>query len=203
MPDHSRPLLEADAAADPFEQFGRWYAEASEAVRVPEAMAVASADPDGTPSVRMVLMKGWDGTGFVFFTQYRSRKAAELDSNPRAALLFHWDELGRQVRIEGTVGRVTAHESDEYFATRPFGAQIGAHASDQSQPVESRDIFDARVAELTEAIAGQRVPRPETWGGYRVVPESFEFWQKRDDRLHDRLRYRRSGAGWTMDRLQP
>ncbi len=200
---HSQPLLESEVAADPFEQFATWYGEAARAVRVPEAMAVASADPDGHPSVRMVLLKGCGEAGFVFFTQYRSRKAAELDANPRVALLFHWDELGRQVRIEGTVARISPAESDEYFATRPVGAQIGAHASHQSQPVASRETLDVRVRELAAEYEGGAIPRPETWGGYVVSPEVFEFWQNRDDRLHDGLRYRREGSGWVMDRLQP
>jgi pyridoxamine 5'-phosphate oxidase len=170
---------------------------------VPEAMAVASADRDGRPSVRMVLMKGWDSSGVVFFTQYRSRKGEELDTNPRAALLFHWDELGRQVRIEGPIGRVSEAESDEYFATRPVGAQLSAHASHQSQPVADRDILDERVRRLRETYAGSHVPRPESWGGYRLIAEVFEFWQNRDDRLHDRLRYTRDDTGWKMERLQP
>jgi pyridoxamine 5'-phosphate oxidase len=203
VPDYSTPLRKTDAAASPFEQFAAWYAEASGVVRVPEAMAVGSATSDGRPSVRMVLMKGWDEKGFVFFTQYRSRKAVELDSNPRAALLFYWDELGRQVRIEGSVERVSIEEGDAYFATRPRGAQIGAHASDQSQPVESRDLLDEQVRTFAELYRDREVPRPLTWGGYRVVPESFEFWQNRDDRLHDRLRYTRDAAGWRIERLQP
>ncbi len=203
MPDHSQPLLEADAAASPFDQFAVWYAEASAVVRVPEAMAVASADLEGRPSVRMVLMKGWDEAGFVFFTQYRSRKAHELDSNPRAALLFHWDELGRQVRIEGPVARVSAAESDDYFATRPFGAQISAHVSHQSETVESRPLLDEGVRRLSASYAGAVVPRPDSWGGYRVDAEIFEFWRNRDDRLHDRLRYRRSNGAFIIDRLQP
>jgi pyridoxamine 5'-phosphate oxidase len=203
VPDHAHPLLEADASADPFEQFGAWYAEASGVVRVPEAMALASADVDGRPSVRMVLLKGWDAGGFVFFTQYRSRKARELDSNPRAALLFHWDELGRQVRIEGSITRIGGEESSAYFATRPLGAQIGAHASHQSQSIESRDVLDERVRRLQETYAGIPVPRPESWGGYRIAAEVFEFWQNRDDRLHDRLRYTAGDVGWQRERLQP
>ncbi|HXY44782.1 MAG TPA: pyridoxamine 5'-phosphate oxidase [Acidimicrobiales bacterium] len=203
MPDHSVPLLEADAATDPFDQFAAWYAEASQVARVPEAMAVASADVDGRPSVRMVLLKGWDSRGFVFFTHYGSRKGHELDSNPRAALLFHWDELGRQVRIEGVVERITPAESNDYFATRPLGAQIGAHASNQSQPIESRDVLDERVQRLRETYAGTAVPRPDTWGGYRLTAQVFEFWQNRDDRLHDRLRYTASGGAWRRERLQP
>jgi len=203
VPDDSHPLLEGDAAADPFDQFAAWYEEASEAVRVPEAMALASADLDGRPSVRMVLMKGWGEGGFVFFTQYRSRKASELDSNPRAALLFHWDELGRQVRVEGTIGRVSAQESSDYFATRPFGAQVAAHASLQSEPIESRDVLDERVRRLAGEFSGRPVPRPESWGGYRLLAEVFEFWQNRDDRLHDRLRYTAQPGTWKMERLQP
>jgi pyridoxamine 5'-phosphate oxidase len=203
VPDHTQPLLESDAAPSPFDQFARWYQEASGAVRVPEAMAVASAAVDGHPSVRMVLMKGWDERGFVFFTQYRSRKAHELDANPQAALLFHWDELGRQVRVEGPVERVSEHESDAYFATRPFGAQIGALASEQSETIERRSVLDERVRRLSAEHAGGAVPRPESWGGYRVVPAVFEFWQNRDDRLHDRLRYSPEGNGWKIERLQP
>jgi pyridoxamine 5'-phosphate oxidase len=196
-------LLEADAATSPFDQFAAWYGEASRVVRVPEAMAVASADADGRPSVRMVLMKGWDEGGVVFYTQYRSRKAHELDSNPRVALLFHWDELGRQVRIEGAIERLGAQESDAYFATRPFGAQISAHASHQSEPVDGRDVLDERSRQLAEEHAGGQVPRPESWGGYRVIPEVFEFWQNRDDRLHDRLRYTAVDGRWIRERLQP
>jgi pyridoxamine 5'-phosphate oxidase len=204
VPEYSTPLRETDAASSPFEQFAAWYGEASMAVRVPEAMAVGSADRDGRPSVRMVLMKGWDERGFVFFTQYRSRKGAELDANPRAALLFHWDELGRQVRIEGSVERVSIEEGDTYFATRPRGAQIGAHASCQSQPLENREMLDEQVRAVSETYRDSQVPRPQTWGGYRVLPESFEFWQNRDDRLHDRLRYSNDGSGiWRIERLQP
>jgi pyridoxamine 5'-phosphate oxidase len=203
VPDHSSPLNEADAARSPFDQFAAWYAEAAAVVRVPEAVAIASAGLDAKPSVRMVLMKGWDEAGFVFFTQYRSRKAEELDSNPRASLLFHWDELGRQVRIDGAVERVSAEESDSYFATRPRGAKIGAHASYQSQPVENRDVLDARVRDLSATYGDGDIPRPPTWGGYRVVPDAFEFWQNRDDRLHDRLRYTQVDGAWKLDRLQP
>jgi pyridoxamine 5'-phosphate oxidase len=201
--DHAKPLLEWDAAADPFEQFASWYADASTVVRVPEAVAVATATPDGSPSVRMVLMKAWDRYGFVFYTHYPSRKGSELESNPKAALMFYWDELGRQVRIEGDVERVSARESDDYFATRPFGAQVSAHASNQSEPVESRAVLDERAQELAASHAGSTVPRPLSWGGYRVVPRCFEFWQNRDDRLHDRLRYTREGELWRIERLQP
>jgi pyridoxamine 5'-phosphate oxidase len=203
VPDYSRPLRKVDVAASPYDQFAAWYLEASAAMRVPEAAALASASPDGRPSLRMVLMKGWDESGFVFFTQYRSRKAEELDANPRAAMLFHWDELGRQVRIEGSVERVSTAESDGYFSSRPRGAQISAHASHQSQTVTSRDELDERVRELSETYKELDVPRPPTWGGYVVVPQVFEFWQNRDDRLHDRLRYTPEGGAWRIERLQP
>jgi pyridoxamine 5'-phosphate oxidase len=203
VPQHARPLLERDVAPNPFDQFGTWFAEAADAVRVPEAMALATSGPDCRPSLRMVLMKSWDERGFVFFTQYGSRKADELESNPRAGLLFHWDELGRQVRLEGRVDRVSAADSDAYFATRPFGARIAALASHQSEPVASRDELDRRFRQLADAHGDGDVPRPESWGGYRLGPEVFEFWQNRDDRLHDRLRYRLVEGAWQLERLQP
>ena len=197
-------LRKADLAAEPLEQFRRWYADAEAAgMRAPQALALATATKDGAPSVRMVLLKSADERGFAFFTGYVSRKAAELDANPRAALLFHWDPLGRQVRIEGSVERVSAQESDDYFATRPRGAQLAASASRQSSALVNRDELDERVAELDRQHGEGDVPRPEHWGGYRLMPETYEFWQHRDDRMHDRLRYRRSGDGWTIDRLSP
>jgi pyridoxamine 5'-phosphate oxidase len=189
---------------DPLEQFRSWYAEAEEAgVKAPHAMALATATADGAPSVRMVLLKGADERGFVFFTGYVSRKAAELDANPRAALLFHWDALGRQVRIEGRVARVAGQESDAYFATRPRGAQLAAAASQQSSVLRDRAEIDNRVAELAREHEGSNVRRPDHWGGYRLVPETYEFWQHRDDRLHDRLRYRRANGAWVVERLSP
>jgi len=200
---HYEPLSETTADPDPFEQFGRWFAAAAEVVRMPEAVALATVGPDGRPSARMVLMKEWDRRGFAFHTNYESRKGHELAANPRAAMLFYWDPLGRQVRIEGPVNRLSDEESDTYFATRPYGGQIGAVASRQSQPIESRDALDRRVRELTEAQRGSPVARPAWWGGFRLAPEVFEFWQNRDDRLHDRLRYRPEGDRWRMDRLQP
>ncbi len=207
-PLHSRPLLENTVSPNPFAQFATWYAEAAGVVRVPEAVAVATASAEGRPSARMVLAKAWDEAGFVFYTNYDSRKARDLEANPYAALLFHWDPLGRQVRIEGTASRVSNEESDRYFAGRPFGARIGAWASHQSEPVASRDVLDEKVQELAARHGGGEadgeLPRPPWWGGYRLVPDVFEFWQSRDDRLHDRLRYtREGGTGWLLERLQP
>ena len=197
-------LRKSAVDSDPLEQFRRWYAEAEEAgVKVPQAVALATATADGAPSVRMVLLKGADERGFVFFTGYVSRKAAELDANPRAALLFHWDALGRQVRIEGRVARVAGQESDAYFATRPRGAQLAAAASQQSSVLRDRAEIDNRVAELAREHEGSSVRRPDHWGGYRLVPETYEFWQHRDDRLHDRLRYRRANGAWVVERLSP
>ena len=193
----ARPLLETDVADDPLVQFHRWLAEAGEAVRAPEAMALATADGDGAPSLRMLLLKGADERGFVFFTGYESRKGRDLAANPRAALLFHWDPLGRQVRVAGPVERLGDDESDAYFLTRPPGAQAAARGSRQGAPVGSRD-------ELEEA-ARRAGPgdRPEWWGGYLLRPQSYEFWQHREDRLHDRLRYEPDTAGWRIVRLAP
>ena len=197
-------LRESAVDPDPLEQFRRWYAEAeATGMRAPQAMALATAAVDGAPSVRMVLLKGADERGFVFFTGYVSRKAAELEANPRAALLFHWEALGRQVRIEGRVERVAGQESDAYFATRPRGAQLAAAASQQSSVVRDRAEIDDRVAELAREHEGSDVRRPDHWGGYRLVPDAYEFWQHRDDRMHDRLRYRRSDGGWVVERLSP
>src|SRR5919204_6474881 len=202
MDPRERPLDEAGVDADPLRQFAAWFEEAGAAeVRAPEAMALATATGDGRPSVRMVLLKGFDERGFVFYTGYESRKGDELEANPRAALLFYWDPLGRQVRIEGPVERVAEAESDAYFRSRLRGAQISASVSPQSRVVESRASLETLAAEL-EARGGE-IPRPPTWGGFRLAPETFEFWQHRANRLHDRLRYRSEGTGWKVERLAP
>jgi pyridoxamine 5'-phosphate oxidase len=197
-------LLESEVDRDPLAQFRRWYADAERAgIRMPQAMALATAGGDGAPSARMVLLKGIEEGEFVFYTGYVSRKAGELAANPKAALLFYWDPLGRQVRVEGTVRRVSADESDAYFATRPRGAQLAAAASRQSAVLSNREELDAKVAELEQRYAGGEVPRHEHWGGYRLAPEVYELWQHREDRAHDRLRYRREGDGWILERLSP
>jgi len=201
--DHAAPLLERGAPDDPFALFGTWFDEAGRHVRDPEAVAVATADREGRPSVRMVLLKSWDRRGFVFFTNYASRKGRELTENVHAAMLFHWNPLGRQVRIEGTVERVDPAESDRYFASRPRGAQVGARASHQSRPVADRAELDRSVERAAQEWAGREVERPAWWGGFRLAPVAFEFWQHREDRLHDRLRYTPEGARWRIERLQP
>jgi pyridoxamine 5'-phosphate oxidase len=197
-------LRRADLASDPLEQFRNWFAEASAALDVPEAMALGTATAEGAPSVRMVLLKGFDERGLVFFSHYTSRKGRELEANPQAALLFHWRPLGRQVRVEGRVERISEKESDAYFATRPRDAQVGALASRQSEPLASRAELYDRLAELEGDLAGGAVPRPPTWGGFLLVPGAWEFWQHRDSRLHDRFRYEPEPAGgWRIDRLFP
>jgi pyridoxamine 5'-phosphate oxidase len=197
-----RPLDEAAVDPDPLRQFVRWFEEAGKAgIRAPEAMAAATATRKGRPSVRMVLLKGFDERGFVFYTGYESRKGQELAENPRAALLFYWDPLGRQVRIEGPVERIDEAESEAYFRSRPRGAQVSASVSPQSRVVESRAVLEERAAELE--AAGGEVPRPAAWGGLRVIPDTYEFWQHRANRLHDRLRYRRADGRWILERIAP
>lgn len=198
-----KPLLESGADPDPFVQFGQWYEEAGAVVLHPEAMAVATADRQGRPSVRMVLLKAWGPEGFVFFTNLDSRKGVELTENPQASLLFYWEPLGRQVRIEGPVQPIPADDSDTYFRTRPRGGQIGARASRQSRTIGDRGALDREVKRLESEFAGMEVPRPPWWGGIRVQPRSFEFWQNREDRLHDRLRYTSAPPAWRRERLQP
>lgn len=189
---------------DPLRQFERWYEGAGTVVEFPEAVALATASADGNPSVRMVLAKGFDERGFKFHTGHVSRKGRELAENPRGALLFYWAPQGRQVRIEGRVERVPDQESEEYFRTRPRDGQIAAWASSQSEVIASRDELDARVAELEREFDGRDVPLPPHWGGYRLTPERWEFWQHRDSRLHDRFRYSRQDDGkWTIERLAP
>jgi pyridoxamine 5'-phosphate oxidase len=199
------PLREEDADPDPVRQFAAWFRAAREAgVSAPEAAAVATASPEGVPSARMVLVKHYDERGLVFFTSYESRKAGELAANPRAALLFYWAPLGRQVRIEGRVERASPEESAAYVRTRARASQLSALASPQSRPIASRAALEARVSELAALHAGADLPLPEVWGGFRLRPESFEFWQNREDRLHDRLRYTRAADGrWEVERLAP
>jgi pyridoxamine 5'-phosphate oxidase len=188
---------------DPLVEFGRWYVRAAEVVDSPEAMTLATADAAGRPSARMVLLKSWGADGFVFFTNYDGRKSHDLDANPEAALLFYWEPLGRQVRVEGAVTRTTDAESDAYFATRNQGSRIGAYASHQSRPVADRAALDARVARWSAELDGGDVPRPPWWGGWRMTPRAYEFWQQGIDRLHDRVRYLPHDGGWGRERLQP
>lgn len=205
--NYSRASLdESDVQADPLAQFDIWLGEALRAqLPEPNAMTLATADAAGRPSARIVLIKALDERGFVFFTNYDSRKGREIAENPHAALLFHWIELERQVRIEGRIEKTSAEESDRYFASRPLNSRIGAWASEQSAVLHSRAELEARETEF-HARFGEHPPRPAHWGGYRLVPDALEFWQGRPSRLHDRLLYTRDAAsphGWTMSRLSP
>lgn len=205
MADFAAPLREEDVDPDPLRQFATWFAHAAAAgIRAPEAAVVATATPDGAPSARVVLVKAADADGFVFYSNYASRKGSELAANPRAALLFHWDPLGRQVRVEGPVQRTSAAESAAYVRSRPRASQVSALASPQSAVVESRGQLERWVSETAARYEDAELPLPESWGGFRLIPESFEFWQHREDRLHDRLRYTRAlDGGWHLERLAP
>ena len=197
-------LAEADVDPSPIRQFHRWFADATAAaVLEPNAMTLATATRDGVPSARIVLLKGVDERGFTFFTDYRSRKGAELTENPLAALTFLWKEIERQVRITGAVSRVSTEESEAYFRTRPPGSQLGAWASTQSTVIASRTELEERLQDVTSRFAGGDVPLPPHWGGFRVEPDEIEFWQGRQSRLHDRLRYTRDASGWKIVRLSP
>ena len=188
----------------PLKLFGEWFEEAQKVEPVnPEAMALATATPDGRPSARMVLLKDWGPDGFVFYTNFESRKGGELQANGRAALLFYWRKLARQIRIEGPVEAVSEAEAEAYFASRPRDTQIGAWASAQSAPLDRYDQLVRKAKEVDQKFKGQHVPRPPFWGGYVVTPERIEFWQGRANRLHDRLVYERDGHGWTLTRLNP
>ena len=197
-------LNEADAPLEPLALFARWYDDAVQAQLLePGAMTLATATPGGVPSARMVLLRGFDERGLMFYTNYRSRKAAELDANPQAALVLFWSPLHRQIRVEGVVEKVSAAESDAYFRSRPYGSRLGAIASPQSEVIAGRHVLEDRCTEVAAQYPNE-VPRPAHWGGYRVLPRMFEFWQGRESRLHDRLRYRRGTDGaWILERLAP
>ena len=205
MRDFAKPLRESDVDQSPYVQFSHWFEEAAEAgIRAPEAAALATATKDGAPSVRIVLVKAHDEPSFAFFSNYGSRKGRELAANPRAALLFHWDLVGREVRVEGRVERMSAADSSAYVRSRPRASQLSALASPQSDVIETREQLEQRVAELAATYQGAELPVPENWGGFRLVPEMFEFWQHREDRLHDRLRYSLEPDGrWLLERLAP
>ena len=195
---------ERDLDSDPLRQFQRWFGEARDAgIQAPESMALATAGPDGRPSARMVLLKHADELGFAFHTNYESRKGDELAANPHAALLFYWQPLGRQVRIEGRVGRSPEEESEQYFRTRPLGSRLAAWASPQSRPLANRDELERLYAEAAARFPGEEVPRPPHWGGFRLVAGTYEFWEHAENRLHDRIRYECDGDAWRRERLAP
>jgi pyridoxamine 5'-phosphate oxidase len=198
-------LHRRDLDSDPTKQFANWFTAAIEAqIRDVNAMSLATASPDGKPSVRIVLLKAFDQNGFVFFTNYQSEKGRQLIANPHAALGFYWIELDRQIRIIGTTETTTIEESERYFHSRPIGSQLGAWASKQSEAIDDRRVLDARMAQITKRFAGKPIPLPSHWGGFRVKPQQFEFWQGRTNRLHDRFRYTmQPDASWLIERLSP
>src|SRR6185295_9436841 len=200
-----RGLHRRDLDPDPIKQFGNWFTAAIEAeIKDVNAMSLATASADGRPSVRIVLLKGFDPDGFVFFTNYESEKGHHLAANPHAALGFYWIELDRQIRISGPVTKTTREESERYFHSRPLGSQLGAWASRQSEVLDARRVLDARMAQMTERFADKPIPVPPNWGGFRLKPDQIEFWQGRGNRLHDRFRYTRQQDGtWSIDRLSP
>lgn len=202
---YSRATLgDCEVAIDPFMQFTQWFDDALDSdAREANAMIVATATRDGVPSARTVLLKGFDTDGFVFYTNYQSRKGQEVEHNPHVAAVFYWSALERQVRIEGTITRTSAEQSDAYFHERPRGSQIGAIASAQSDVVDDRDTLERTFREVESQVGERKIERPEWWGGYRIEPKRFEFWQGRPDRMHDRITYERAGDAWEITRLQP
>jgi len=204
MTDFAEELDERVIDPDPINQFKLWFDDAvASGMKLPEAMTLATATPDGTPSARVVLLKSVDTDGFVFYTNYNSAKAGDLEANPAAALVFYWSQFDRQVRVQGVVEHVTPEESQAYFRTRPRESQIGAWASPQSEVIENRETLEAHVAELEELYRDREIECPEHWGGYRLKPTRIEFWKGRLGRLHDRIVYERDGAGWKISRLAP
>ncbi len=197
------PLTRDQLAGDPIEQFADWWQRAEDEVPLPDAICLATVDADGLPDARMVLLKGFDPVGFRFHTNYESAKGEQLGANPAAAIVVYWRELDRQVRIRGSVERLSAEQSDAYFLTRPPERRLGAWASPQSRPLGSREELDERVREVEERFAGEDVPRPDHWGGFVLRPSAVEFWQGQVGRLHDRFRYARRDDGWTIERLGP